>query len=64
MCAREMNSEKAANGPCAREAYYYGKCVNYEADNDVSNYHSATNYLFSSPASTKYKNPLRKCIFW
>merc|ERR1711990_376025 len=35
MCAREMNSEKAANGPCAREAYYYGKCVNYEADNDL-----------------------------
>ena len=53
MCAREMNSEKAANGPCAREAYYYGKCQNYEADNDVC-FIVNSKIFISFSASTKY----------
>ena len=36
MCARELNSERAANGPCAEEAYWYGRCNAHESDVDVS----------------------------
>ena len=35
MCAREMNSEVATTGPCAEEAYWYGRCQK-STDVDVS----------------------------
>ena len=36
MCSREMSSERATNGPCAKEAYFFERCQTYKSDTDVS----------------------------
>ena len=38
MCARELNSERACNGPCAEEAYFFHRCESFASDPDVSIY--------------------------
>ena len=35
MCSREMSSERATNGPCAKEAYFFERCQTYKSDTDV-----------------------------